>query len=154
MVEVRSSSTDDTTLNQQEWEAVFSKKDFSRVVSKRRGKRRFQLSVGSDILDLQLSGELPLSVFNLFCFLGKNVAYDNLVYLTTKEIQEGTGYVRQTVSDGLKTLETKALIRKVKSKVKRGDRYYRINPRYFFKGYYPRRTEVIKEWVRMSILEV
>jgi hypothetical protein len=103
----------------------------------------FQLSIGLDILDLRLT---PTEAV-LFNCLGKLVGYNHMVYTTTRELLVDVGCTRKTLVDCLFSLESRNLIRQVGVELEgKGDRLILVNPRYFFKGYYPYREELIKRW--------
>ena len=120
---------------------------FDTIVKQKIGKKRYQLWVGSGLLDLVVGKEYHPSVFGLFCYLGQSIKYNNMVYTDSKEMSEGTGYNRDTVRKAVVQLVKAGLIRQVDNELENVvDRLFLINPRYFFLGYYPYRSVLIKDW--------
>lgn len=127
---------------------ITSKATYDKAVKEVLAGRKYRLWVSPFLLDIIIDKELEPREIGLFCFLGQNIAYNNLVYISTKEIISEMGYKRETVSRGLSVLESKFLIRKLDKKLEgKDDRMYQINPLYFFLGYYPNRDKVIGEWM-------
>lgn len=120
---------------------------FEKITDQKIGKKRYQLWVGNMLLDLVVDKKYHPSVFGMFCYLGQNVKYNNLIYTSTKEMSVGAGYNRDTVSKAVKKLKEEGLLREVDNKLEHPtDRLFMINPLYFFLGYYPYRSVLIKDW--------
>lgn len=128
--------------------AIGSRLQYEEAIKECVGRRKYKLWVSPFLLDIVIDKQLSPSALGLFCYLGQNIGYNNMVYLTTKQIVEDTGYSRQTVSTSLSEIENNHLIRKVDNKLEgRDDRFYLVNPLYFYLGYYPNRDRIIKEWL-------
>lgn len=111
--------------------------------------KNYNLSIGRDLLEVAIAKSLTQAEMSVFCALGDMVGYNNMVYTTTKEIVALTGCVRQTVGDILDNLERKGLIKEVGEELEgKADRFILVNPRYFFKGYYPYREKLTMDWYK------
>lgn len=127
---------------------IHCKEDFDKSVVEVLARRKFKLWVSPLLLDVIIERKLSSPALGIYCFLGQSIGYSTYVYLTIKEMSEGSGYVRQTVYKTLDELEEAGLIRKVGNKLKnREDRFYAINPLYFYLGYYPNRENALKDWM-------
>jgi hypothetical protein len=127
---------------------VRNKETFDVAIKATVGRRNYKLWVSPFILDIIVERELSAPALGLLCFLGQNISYHTYVYLSTKEIVEGSKYVRQTVVSSLSELLEKHLVRKMSNKLEdKGDRFLALNPLYFYLGYYPNRDNVLKDWV-------
>jgi hypothetical protein len=92
---------------------------FEGIVRQKIGKRRYRLWVGPELLEIVVAKDLHPSVYSVFCFLGQNIGYNNMVYLSTEEICNGTDH----------------------------NRFFLVNPRFFYLGYYPYRNVLVNEWI-------
>lgn len=128
---------------------ITSREIFDRVVSDRIGKRRnLKLWISPLMLDVVVERRLSIPAISILCLLGQKIAYNNMVYTTAKDISEGSGYVRQTVSTALQELIMSGFVREVGNKLKEKDsRFLLVNPLYFFIGFYPHRDNLIKDWM-------
>lgn len=126
---------------------INSKEIFDHIIKQRVGKKRYQLWVGSVLLDLVVGKQYHPSVFGMFCYLGQSIKYNNMVYTNTKEMGEGAGYNRDTVRRVISQLIAGGLIKDVGNKLENPiERLFLVNPRYFFLGYYPYRNVLVKDW--------
>lgn len=127
---------------------ITSKRIFDEVVSQRLSRKRYRLWVSPLLLDVVIERNVSIPALSILCYLGQKIGYNNMVYTTFKEIQEGSGYVRQTVSYAISELKSRNLLREVSNKLEERDsRFFLINPLYFFLGYYPNRDNLIKDWM-------
>jgi len=112
------------------------------------GKRKFRLWVSPMLLDIVIEKQISIPAISILCLLGQKIGYNNMVYTTAKDISEGSGYVRQTVSSALVELGQAGFVKEVDNKLKEKDsRFLLVNPLYFFLGFYPHRDTLIKDWM-------
>ena len=134
-----------------EIELITSREEYDRQIKAVLARRQYKLWVSQFLLDIIVDRQVSSPALGLYCFLGQSIGYGTYVYLSTKEMVQGSGYVRQTVYKSLQELEDKYLIRKIPNKLKeREDRFYFVNPLYFYLGYYPNRENALKEWMEMG----
>lgn len=128
--------------------AIVAKDIYEEVVRSRVGKRRYKLWISPLLLDVVIDKALTIPALSVLCFLGQKIGYNNMVYITLREIGEGSGYGRQAVSKALTELRRKGFLREVGNKLEERDsRFFLVNPLYFFLGYYPVRDLLLKDWV-------
>lgn len=127
--------------------SIVNRTMYSKLVIEHTGKRKYRLSVSPLLLDLVVDKGLTIPSLSIFCLLGQKVSYRNIIYTTTRELIEGSGYSRQTVSNSLSELSINGFIRECRNSLEgRDDRLILISPLYFFLGYYPHRDNLIKDW--------
>lgn len=126
-----------------------SREIFLSTVKQSIGKRRYSLWVGEVLLDMVVDLKLHPSVFTVFCYLGRSLSYNHMVYTTTEELIKGTGYNRNTVGRAIKSLSELGMLRDAGVKlVGKSDKFFLLNPRYFFFGYYPYRQVLVRDWYK------
>lgn len=129
-------------------DGVNNKEVFLERVNDTVGRRKFRLWVSPLLPDLIVDKELSIAALGVFCYLATNIGYGTTVYVSIREVVEGSGYVRQTVYKALEELENGGYLRKTDNKLSlKEDRMYTMNPLYFYKGYYPHRENALKSWV-------
>lgn len=127
---------------------ITSRDVYDRLVAGRTSRRKYRLWVSPLLLDIVIERGMSIPALSILCYLGRNVGYNNMVYVTMKEIQEGSGYVRQTISTALTELKGRGFIREVSNKLEEKDsRFLLISPLYFFLGYYPNRDTLLRDWM-------
>jgi hypothetical protein len=128
---------------------ITSRLKFEEVVAGKIGRKRYNLWVGSSLLDLAIDKQVHPAPLCVLFYLGRSVAYNNLAYTSVQDIIKGTGHTKSTVYMALQTLEGIGLIKDVGVNLDReSDRLFTVNPRYFFLGYYPYRQELVKGWYK------
>lgn len=126
---------------------IHSFDDYLDVVRDRMKGKRYRLFISPLLLDMVIEKSIGIPALCVFCMLGQKVGYGNMVYTTTREICQVTGYSRQTVSGVIQELLSHRLLKEVGKKLKgRDDRFFLISPLYFFLGYHPHRDALIKGW--------
>jgi DNA-binding transcriptional ArsR family regulator len=127
---------------------IDSRQVYDSLVKERVGKRKFRLWVSPMLLDIVIEKQISIPAISILCLLGQKIGYNNMVYTTAKDISEGSGYVRQTVSSALGELGQAGFVKEVDNKLKEKDsRFLLVNPLYFFLGFYPHRDTLIKDWM-------
>jgi hypothetical protein len=128
---------------------ITSREKYKQVVEDRLKINRYRLQVSHVLLDLVTERQLSIPALSVFCYLGQNIGYNNMVFTTIKDIQEGSGYTRQCVSDAIQELKKNDLVREVEHKLEnKADRFFLISPVFFFLGYYPYRDNLIRSWIK------
>lgn len=128
--------------------AITSRSIYDKLIASRTSRRKYRLWVSPLLLDIVIERGMSIPALSVLCYLGRSVGYNNMVYLTMKEIQEGSGYVRQTVSSALSELKAKKYVREVGNKLEERDsRFFLISPLYFFFGYYSNRDILLRDWM-------
>ena len=126
---------------------IRSKEIFDEVVSGKIGKRKYRLWVSPLLLEMVIDKDIYISSLSVFCYLGQNIGYSNMVYLRTKDIVDQCRYTRQTISLAIEDLKVRGLIKEVVQKLEgRDDRFFLIYPLYFFLGYFPMRDVLLRDW--------
>lgn len=127
--------------------AITSKEIYDSVV-KARVKRFMKLKISPILLDVIVDRGLSIPAMSVLCLLGQKIGYNNMVYTSIKELVEGSGYIRQTVSGAIMELKEVGMVREVNNKLKEKEsRFFLVNPLYFFLGYYPNRDKLLNEWM-------
>lgn len=126
---------------------IVSREVYDSVV-KARVKRFMKLKISPILLDVIVDRGLSIPAMSVLCLLGQKIGYNNMVYTSVKELVDGSGYIRQTVSSAIVELKDSGMVREVSNKLKeRESRFFLVNPLYFFLGYYPNRDKLLNEWM-------
>lgn len=126
---------------------IKTKEQYNDIVKTARGKSKWRLWVGDVLLDLIIERNISIPAASVFCCLGREVGFNNMVFTTTKELQDKTKHTRQTITLALKELKDHDLIREASWVKEKGSRFFLLNPLYFFLGYYPYRDHLLKKWM-------
>lgn len=130
-----------------ELSAITSREVYDSVV-RARYKKFMKLKISPILLDIIVERGLSIPAMSVLCLLGQKIGYNNMVYTSVKELVEGSGYIRQTVSAALGELKDGGMVREVDNKLKEKEsRFLLVNPLYFFLGYYPNRDKLLNEWM-------
>lgn len=132
--------------------SIISRDKYNEVISSKIGGKRFRLMVSPILLEVVVEKKISIPAISVFCLLGRMVGYHNLVYTTTKDMCSLSGYGRQTVSGVIQELLFHGLLREYDHSLKgKDDRFFVLNPIYFFLGYYPHRDSLIQAWFKPSV---
>lgn len=133
-----------------EVDKITCKEDYELQVKGVVANRRLKLWVSPFLLDVIVERQVSSPALGIYCLLGQSIGYSTYVYLTTKEMVESSGYVRQTIYKALDELIAKGFVFAMPNKLKeREDRFLMLNPLYFYVGYYPNRENALKEWMSL-----
>lgn len=120
---------------------------YNQEILRVRGKKKWRVGLGQLVLDLVIDRLLSIPALSLFCAMGREVGYHNVVMITNKEMREKTSYSRQTISNCIQELKREGLIKEAEWSIKgKEDRLFFLNPLYFYMGYYPYRDALLKQW--------
>ena len=127
--------------------SITSREVYDPVV-KARLKKFMKLKISPILLDVIVDRGLSIPAMSILCLLGQKIGYNNMVYTSVKELVDGSGYIRQTVSNAIGELKDNGMLREVDNKLKEKEsRFFLVNPLYFFLGYYPNRDKLLNEWM-------
>ena len=127
--------------------SIRSREVFNEMIGGKIGKRKYRLWVSPLLLEMVIDKDIYISSLSVFCYLGQNIGYSNMVYIKTKDIVDQCSYTRQTVSLAIEDLKVRGLIKEVVQKLEgRDDRLFLIYPLYFFLGYFPMRDVLLRDW--------
>jgi DNA-binding MarR family transcriptional regulator len=145
LYEVESSST--YYLPPLDISSITSRELYDSIV-KVRLKKFMKLKISPILLDVIVDRGLSIPAMSVLCLLGQKIGYNNMVYTSVKELVDGSGYIRQTVSNAIGELKDNGMLREVDNKLKEKEsRLFLVNPLYFFLGYYPNRDKLLNEWM-------
>jgi DNA-binding transcriptional ArsR family regulator len=131
--------------------SITSLEEYTKVIKEKTYRRRYKLWICPLLLDIITEKHISIPALSLLCLLGRKVGYNNMVYTSTKELAEGCGYSRQTISSSLSELKGCGLIKEPNPKlVGKDDRFILVSPLYFFLGYYPYRDVLLRDWMLSS----